>query len=191
MQTMGDVLGVDDDEDTDDVDGDVLGAAIRRRSAGMLRLPAKPGWRKGSVAPGIHAPREGLELLTLTPDSNNGVFDSTNVGAVIRHAAKPQRPFRAERLVAFVSRSATAPDVVPLAFVLSNGIFVGTNLQQLTLGEFNVEVFGPQAFGVRMALTPAAPGIDIAVAVRLQPAALVGTQAVNVSLQFLGRSLAT
>ena len=187
MDTMGDVLGDDlmEGEDDGDVEGDVLGAARRP----LLRLPAKPKWRRGTLAPGIHRPREGLELLTLTPDSNGGVFDTSNIGAIIRHSAKPQRPFRAERLVAFVTRIADA-GVFPAGFVLSNGIFVGTNLQQLTLGEFNVETFGPTAFGVRMALTPAAPGIDITVAVRLT-AAPVGDQAVQVSMQFLGRSLAT
>lgn len=191
MDTMGDVMGYEDDddeEDMEDVEGDVVGARRRARAPKLLKLPRKTNWRKKVLTNGINAPREGMELLTLTPDSANGVFSTANIGAVIRFVGRVQRPFRAERLVAFVSRVADA-GVVPPGFVLCSGVFVGTALQQLTLGEFNVEMFGPTAFGVRMQLAPAAPGVEIVMGVRLTVAP-TGTQAVQVSLQFLGRSLA-
>lgn len=195
MSVLGYVMGEDvegDDLDGDDLDGDdTMGARRRRRHRGhVMALPAKPKWRQGEVAPGIQAPNEGLELLTLEPDSNGGTFDTTNIGAVITFTAKPQRPFQAERLIALVSRVPDAVAGVPAGFVVSDGIFVGTQLQQLTRGgNFNLEVFSPTAFGVRMRLSPAAPGIDLTIGTRILGPAPTGTQAFIVSLQFLGHSL--
>ena len=197
MDTMGDVMG--DDLDGDDLDGDVMGddldgmavvgrRVMRARAGAMARLARKPDWRHGIVTPGIALPRQGMEMLTFVPDSNGGVFDTSNIGALITFTARPQRPYRPERLVAFVSRTADAVAGVPAGFVLSDGIFVGTALNQLTRGEFNIEVYGPTAFGVRMSLSEASPGIDITIKCRLTIPP-VGTQAVGVSLQFLGRSL--
>jgi hypothetical protein len=188
MQTMGedvdgDVMG---DIMGEDVDGDDVVGARRGR---LVRLPRRPRWRQYDIAPGIHGPREGLEILPMTPNLNNGQFDATNVGALITFTGKPQRPFRGERLVAFIARVADA-GVVPPGFIQCNGIFVGTNLQQMQQGEFNVEIFGPTAFGVRQSHTPAAPGIDITMQVRCTVAP-TGTQKIQVSLQILGRSLAT
>lgn len=194
METMGEVMGDDldgDDLDGDDMEGmDVVGRRVvrRARTGAMVRLASKPAWRQGIVTPGIALPRQGLEMLTFVPDSNNGIFDTGNIGALITFTARPQRPFRPERLVAFVSRTADAVAGVPAGFVLSDGIFVGTTLNQLTRGEFNIEVYGPTAFGVRMSLSEASPGIDITIKTRLTIAP-TGTQAVGVSLQFLGRSL--
>lgn len=195
MDTMGDVMGYDDDEDgedMEDVEGyDVVGVRRARRAAApkLLALPRKTNWRKQVLTNGINKPREGMELLTLDPQSNNGVFDSGNVGAIIKFIGECQRPFRAERLIAFVARVADADDGVPAGFILCTGIFVGTALQQLTLGEFNIEVFGPTAFGVRMQLAPAAPGVKITMSVRCTIAP-TNDQAIQVSLQFMGRSLA-
>lgn len=193
METMadvlGDVLGDELDGELDgDLDGDDVVGARRRRRRRAMQLMAKPGWRQGQMAPGIYAPQQGLELLTMTPNLNNGVFDTSNIGAVIQFTARPQRPYRAERLIAFVNRTPDAGGVIPPGFVLANGIFVGTKLQQLTRGDFNVEIFGPTAFGVRMSLEQAEPGIDITIDVRLSVAPTT-TQTVGVSLQFLGRSL--
>jgi hypothetical protein len=121
--------------DGEDVDGEeTMGRRHRHRGGNMMALPPKPAWRHGQVAPGIQAPSEGLELLTLEADLNGGTFDATNIGAIITFTAKPQRPFQAERLIALVSR---VPDNVagsPAGFVVSDGIFVGTQLQQLTRG---------------------------------------------------------
>jgi hypothetical protein len=194
METMGSVMGDDldgDDLDGDDLDGmDVVGRRVvrRARTGAMVRLAQKPDWRHGIVTPGIALPRQGMEMLTFVADSNGGIFDTSNIGALITFTARPQRPFRPERLVAFVSRVSDAVAGVPAGFVLSDGIFVGTTLNQLTRGEFNIEVYGPTAFGVRMSLSEASPGIDITIKTRLTIAP-TGTQAVGVSLQFLGRSL--
>ncbi len=208
---MGDVLGYvmgddldGDDLDGEDIDGDdlegmaTMGARRRRRHwrrhphHHMMPLPPKPRWRRGEVAPGIQAPREGLELLTMTPDNGDGIVTVANQNNPILWTAKPQRPFRAERLIALIARGPdTTSGAVPTAFVTSDGIFVGTALQQLTRGgRFNLEMFSPTAFGVRMSLAPAAPGIDITLTTAVTGAALTGDQTIAVSLQFLGRSLA-
>ena len=39
-------------------DVEVVGAAPRGR---LLRLPPRPAWRQGQVAPGVWGPRQGLE----------------------------------------------------------------------------------------------------------------------------------
>jgi len=198
MNTMGDVMGnVLGGWSTvgyhgGEMDGYDMGRARHHghHPAAHMALPPRPDWRSHTVAPGIHAPREGLELCPMSPDVVNGQFDSTNPTALITYTGRVQRPYRAERLVAFVSRVSDAVAGVPAGQILCQGIFVGTNLQQLTLTEFNVEVFGPTAFGVRMELSPAAPGIDIVMKVRCTVAP-TGTQKIQTSLQWLGSSLGT
>lgn len=186
MQTMGD--DIDGDVMGDDLDGDVMGddvvGAGRRR---VIALPPRPGWRQSNIAPGIHRPRQGLEPLPMTPNVANGQFDATNVNAIITFTGRPQRPFRGERLVVFIARVADA-GVVPPGFIMMNGILVGTQLQQVQQGEINAEIFGPTAFGVRMAHTPSQPGIDITIAVRCTVAP-TGTQKIQVSMTILGRTL--
>lgn len=169
----------------EDVDGDVIGRAHR---GALVRMPAKPMWRRGAAAPGIHLPRQGRELLPLTPDLNSGQFDTSNIGASITFTGRPQRPFQPQRLIAFVTRVADAVAGLPAGFVLSRGIFVGTQPQILALGEFNVEIFGPTSFDTMFSMTPAQPGIDITQAVRLTIAP-TGTQKVQVSLSIMGHSL--
>lgn len=186
MQTMG-ADDIDGDVMGDDLEGDVMGPSVVGRRGRVIHLPPKPSWREGALAQGIHRVREGLEPLPMTPSVANGQFDATNVGANIIFTGRPQRPFRGERLVAFIARVADT-GVVPPGFVLMNGIFVGTQLQQMQQGEINIEMFGPTAFGVRMSHTPSAPGIDITISTRLSVAP-TGTQKVQVSMVILGRSL--
>jgi len=181
-----------DGEDLDgyvmgDVDGDVLGRAIVRARGPAVHLRPKPNWRKGNAAPGIHLPREGRELLPLAPSVVNGEFNLANAGTVITFTGRPQRPFQGQRLIAFVTRVADA-GVVPAGFVLSRGIFVGTQPQQLALGEFNVEIYGPTSFDTMFSMTPAQPGIDITMDVRLSINP-TGVQKVQVSLALMGHSL--
>src|SRR5262245_42827545 len=101
MDTMGSVMGDDldgDDLDGDDLDGDdldgmaVVGRRVARVRGAIARLPSKPGWRRNIVTPGIALPRQGMEMLTFVPDSNNGIFDTSNIGALITFTARPQRP---------------------------------------------------------------------------------------------------
>jgi hypothetical protein len=185
---MGDELDGEDGMEGDELDGDsVVGRRYRRGR--LLRLPARPGWRRRDLAPGVHAPGEGLELMALVPDLFGGLFNAANNGAIITFQARPQRPFRSERLLVTVRRVADVVAGVPANIALCDGIFVGTTLSQITRGAFDIENFAPTAFGVRMSLVPAAPGIDISLPVRLFGPALVGTQALLISCLFMGRSI--
>lgn len=183
-EVLGEVLGIDTmGDDTEGMSTVGLRRALARRSMGIMK---KPSWRKGQLAPGVQAPREGLEPLPLVPDTNNGVFNATNPNITWR--ARPQRPFRAERLIATVLRSGATAAAVS---AVTTGIFIGTQLQQLQIGSYSFDFFSPNAFGVRLDLQPAEPGIDIAIGGTVSPAGILsGTDFIAVQLIFLGRSIA-
>jgi len=172
-ETMGEeVLG-------DDVMGiEVVGRARPRR---VVRMPNKPAWRQ-QLAPGVAMPGQGLEPLPLTPSANGGVFDAAN--PAITFSARPQAPFRAERLLASVRRSAGAGAVL----ILAQSLFVGRQLQLVELGAFDIEFFSPTAFGVRLQLVQADPGVLITMPCQGGIAVPAG-ETVSVSLMFLGRTI--
>lgn len=175
-ETMGEeVLG-------DDLDGSVLGdatvGAARRRT---LALPKRPAWRR-QLAPGVPVPGQGLQPLPLRPTTNNGVF--TDAVQVISFEARPQAPFRAERLLTSVRRSSGAAAVT----IVADNVFVGRDLQLVELGSFDIEFFSPTAFGVRLALVQAEPGVLI----RIDTRAVIPVPAdetVTVSMLFLGHTI--
>jgi hypothetical protein len=180
------VLGDDVLGDDGSSDAEVVGAARRvlRARGRALALPARPGWRR-DIAPGVAMPGVGLEPLPLTPNVAGGVFSAANLA--INFEARPQRPFRAERLLASVRRSGVAATVNGIT-ILSQGIFIGTALQSVELGEFDVEFFGPTAFGVRLNLVQAQPGVLVRIACRAS-AVIAAGDALAVSLMFLGHSI--
>lgn len=181
-EVLGELLGIDT---MGELDGMSTVGRRRRRHAHKhaMQLMQKPSWRQGQLAPGVQAPREGMEPLPLVPDLNGGTF--TTAVTNIRFSARPQRPFRGERLLAQVLRTGTS--AAGLA-ALAQGIFVGTALQQLQIGAINLEFFSTTAFGVRLDLLPAEPGIDISMLTNLS-GALTGTDSINVQLMLLGRSI--
>lgn len=175
IETMGDLMG----------DDEMLGAlasraAMTRRP--VLRLPPKPGWRRGAVAPGVWGPREGLEPLPLVPDLNGGIF--TAAFPFITFIARPQRPFRPERLLVRIARSAGAGGVI----VQSTGLFMGTQLMQAQRGNMDIEDFSATAFGVRMSSIPVGPGIEVAIPCVTLPAVPAG-ETVAVSIKWMGRTI--
>lgn len=176
---MGDDFMGDDEMET-------VGAPMRlamRGRGSTLRLPPRAGWRQ-QVAPGVPPPSEGLEPLPFIPSANNGVFDSTT--SSILWEARPQRPFRGERIIAIVSRTAGAGGFVP---VINPGIFVGTNLQAAELGEQPLETYAPNAFGVRLTFVQAGPGLFIKVPVEVKGGAIPPGERIAVSITILGRSI--
>lgn len=184
-EILGEVLGIDTMGDLDGMS--TVGRRHRGRHhghhGGHMPVISKPGWRQHQLAPGVQAPREGMEPLPLSPSVGNGVFSATVTN--INYTARPQRPFRGERLLVQVIRSGTsAAASAPLA----SGIFVGTALQQLQIGNIPLEFFSPSAFGVRMDLLPAEPGIDITFQCLLT-AALTSTDTLTLQMMLLGRSL--
>lgn len=181
FETMGEILG-------EDIMGDeaTVGAALKMlKKPGLQRLVQqlnKPqaAWRE-RLAPGVPVPGMGLEPLPLVPDANAGVFTAA-VGA-ITFVARPQRPFRAERLLVNVRRTGAAGTLI-----LATGIFVGTNLQQAQRGNIDLENFGPTAFGVRLSMIQAEPGVDIAIPAIALPVP-AGADTVAVSITLLGHTV--
>ena len=194
MDVVGDVMG---DIMGDDVEGDeevIVGAIAvnprtgRRRVVkpgaaarkNMLALPAKPGWRKNQVAPGVQAPAEGMVPLPLV-----GIPSSTFSASVtqITFRGQVQEPFRPERLLVSVVRSGTsaaAPRVL-------GQLFVGAKLQQAQIAPFDIELVGTaNAFGVRLTCQQVEPGVFVDLQCTLS-AALTSTDTILVSPMFLGR----
>jgi len=141
-----------------------------------------PPWLRGGF--GVHAPNEQLHVMPLVPQNsgNTGIF--TSAVTSIEFIARPQKPFRGERLI-----SSVAPSSAAVAIPVSSGIFVGVDLQQVEAGNIPLATWAATAFGVRLAMVDALPGIEIRM-----PCTLVGTMTagdtIAVALTVLGRVLA-
>lgn len=183
-ETMGEEYGLDGD-----VLGDVLGdatvgarKAMRARAAGAAlarMIPRAPGWR-ARVAPGVAPPGVGLVPLPLIPSAGAGVFSSAL--AAIDFEGRPQKPFRGERLIALVGRSAGVPTSTR---ALASGIFVGTDPQQAQIANIDLEVFAPTSFGVRLSMVQAEPGVLIRIPALVSAAIAVG-ESLSLTLMILG-----
>lgn len=147
-------------------------------------LQAPPPWRTPQLAPGVMAPFEGLVPLQLTADVNAGVL--TSAFPLVNFTAQPQKPFRGQRIVAVVNRSAGAG---ASSVRIQGGIFIGTDLQGASFGDTPLETFAPTAFGVDLVLTPAGPGITVRIPVIATPAVPAG-ETIAVSITILGRYIA-
>lgn len=171
------VVGYDDD----DVDGvHLLGVAAPRGGGRMMRLAPKPSWRNGELAPGVNQHDEGMIPLPLTPTSSGGTF-ATGV-QTITWQGQLQKPYRAERLIVSVVR--TGPSATGL---LLGQIFVGTDLQLADIQGIDIETLGaPTAFGTRLTLHQAPPGVLIRIIVNIS-AVPSSTDTVFASMYFLGR----
>lgn len=156
-------------------------AAAQGQPAGarVVRIPGRrPEWRD-RLAPGVPMPGTKLYPLALTPLAGGGIFIPALTA--IQFTARPQKPFRGERLIAIVRPSAGAT-----AIVLGE-IFVGTDLVQATAGGIPLDTFAPNAFGVRMAWPQSEPGIEVRVNCTLQGVLGAG-ESINVSLVVLGET---
>ena len=183
----------------DDVDGYVMGEDVdgmavvgrhHRRRHTAVHLPPAPDWRHRAAAPGVPLPGEGLEPLPLQPQTSNGTWAVANTGERIVFTGRVQRPFRAERLLVGVGRFTDAVAGVPQNRIVTDTLFFGTTLGQLQRGNIDIELLGaPTAFGVRMQQVDVAPGVDIEMPVQLLGAALTGTQAIVVTIIWMGRSI--
>lgn len=174
---MYDIVGVDDvlgdDVLGDDVLGDdVLGA--RRSGRGGWRAQLRRG------APGAPAIAEAMMPLGL----GGFTFTSSTATSVVL-AARPQLAFRPERLVLSVARSAGAAAIG----VFLGDLKIGQRSQLVSSQELPAEAFAPSAFGVRLALDPATPGIDISATIRIT-AAPGGTDTLTVIGTLIGRAIA-
>lgn len=195
-----DVVGEDDDV-SGDVMGDVMGdyyvandngAAVvgydgngypivvgrgRRRAGGSIQVQ-KPNWRQSQVAPGVIAPDQGLLTLPM------GSFTYTASAQVNTFSGQVQKPFRGERFLSRVVRTGTTATGTILA-----QLFVGTDLAMLDVAPVDLEsLSNPQAYGVRLTMKPAQPGVFIR-AVTTLDTVLTTTDNIKITLQLLGRNI--
>jgi hypothetical protein len=178
------VVGYDEMGEPIILEGDVIGARRRRRrrrrGRGRRRavVVAKPGWRRSQMAPGVIAPDQGLLPLPL------GDVTFTSTLANFTFEGQIQKPFRGERLlVSTVRTGATAVGR------LIGQLFVGTDLQQLDVPGFDLEQVGdPGAFGVRLTMKPAQPGVFIRIVTGLS-AALTAPDTIYATVTLLGRNV--
>jgi hypothetical protein len=195
------VIGYDPsdlDGEDDDVEGDVVGDVVGysddghpvivgarrkrgRRGGGMVRVN-KASWRRTQLAPGVIAPDQGLLPLPLTGSTGVNTFSAAL--ANITFEGQLQKPFRGERLLVSVVRTGASA-----VGRLIGQLFVGTDLQQLDVAGFDIEQVGdPQAFGVRLTMKPAQPGVFIRLVTALN-VVLAGTDTIATTVTILGRNV--
>jgi len=156
----------------------VVGAAPargRRRGRSLVSVQ-RPNWRNGQLAPGVIAPDQGMLPLPM------GNFTFTATAQTNTFSGQIQKPFRGERwLVTTVRTGATA-----VGRILAQP-FVGTDLALLDINPIDIEQIGAgNAFGVRLTMKPAQPGVFIRLVCTLS-SALAGTDTIFASIQILGR----
>lgn len=164
--------------------GMVLGAAHHGHHGHPRAIipPPKPDWRHGDLAHGVQQPDEGLLPMPLSGAGGTNVFTATVPN--ITFESQVQKPYRAERMVFIVTRTGASA----AALRAQGQIFVGTDLQQGELGLLDFESLGaPTAFGFRLSLTPASPGVFLRLQTQLVGGALTGTDTIAINCYFLGR----
>lgn len=178
---MGDVMGYDGGVSVVGYDDEgrpiVVGARKRRGRHPQVRL-TKPRWRDSTLAPGVIAPDQGLEPLPM------GSFTYTLANQTNTFQGQIQRPFRGERwLISVVRTGATAVGRI------RGQIFVGADLAQLDVAPVDMELLGQaNAFGVRLTMKPAQPGVFLRVVTSLS-VPLAGADTIQVEMMLLGRDI--
>ena len=154
----------------------VVGKA-KRRPGGTIQVQ-KPNWRNSQVAPGVIAPDQGLLTLPM------GSFTYTAAAQTNTFSGQVQKPFRGERFLSRVVRTGTTATGTILA-----QLFVGTDLAMLDVAPVDLEsLSNPQAYGVRLTMKPAQPGVFIR-AVTTLDTVLTTTDNIKITLQLLGRNI--
>jgi hypothetical protein len=183
MSVLGSILG-HDGASREEILGElaeVIGALAPARPSSVQ--VQRSGWRRGQLAPGVQTPDEGMHPLPLSPLQNNGAYVAAFPS--ITFQGQIQKPFRCERLLAVAVRVNTGGTAVGR---ILGQFFVGVDLQQAEIFGMDVELIGsPTAFGTRMTLHQAEPGVLIRVITSIT---LVPTPADTVTLPgmlFFGR----
>lgn len=180
-EIMGEVMGEGYDYGDEFVSGPRRRGHARRLPPGMSAIAVKkPGWRNGVIANGVNTPDEGLVTLPMSGNTGTNTFTASTQRITFQGAL--QKPFRAERLLVSVVRTGTSA-----VGRLLGQLFVGTDIQQADIDTVDLEQLGnSQAFGVRLAMAPAAPGVLIRIPTVLS-SALTSTDTIFASVQLLGR----
>jgi hypothetical protein len=173
---MGDVMGM----------GEVVGyendgtPVVVGRGGGHMMRVHKPGWRQSQMAPGVIAPDQGMLPLPLSGSTGVDTFSASLLN--ITFQGQLQKPFRGERLLVTTVRTGTSA-----VGRVKGQVFVGTDLQQADIQAFDIEAVGQAgAFGVRLTMKPAQPGVFIRIVASLS-AAVTGTDTIACSVTLLGR----
>jgi hypothetical protein len=157
MSVLGSILGGHDGATREEILGElaeVIGAIAPPTAHMAVR---RAGWRRGQMAPGVQTPDEGMHPLPLSPLQNNGGYVAAFPS--ITFQGQIQKPFRCERLLAVAVRVNTGGTAVGR---ILGQFFVGVDLQQAEIFGMDVELIGsPTAFGTRMTLHQAEPGVLI------------------------------
>lgn len=139
-----------------------------------------PSWfKKTKMIPGA----SGADQLMSPLGLGNGVLTNTN--SIVVLTAKPQRPFRGERLLISLARTPAAT-VVPVRL---SEFKIGENSQLVGAGDLPAEAFDPAAFGVRLAMSASAPGIDIVLRLETNQNAVPAGESIAVTAAIIGRAL--
>lgn len=150
----------------------------------MIKVPPKADWRQGQLAHGVEMADEGMLPMPLSGSGGTNTFSATVSN--ITFQGQMQKPYRAERLIFIVTRIGTSAANLRV----QGQIFVGTDLQQGELGLVDFESLGaPTAFGTRLTMTPATPGVFLRLQGQLVGGALTGTDTILINTYFLGRVL--
>lgn len=161
------------------------------RALGARMGPTLPAvdWRNARMANGVYDAQENMVPLPFVPDTNGGVFVPSGA-TLITWIGKPQRPYRAERLLVNVAPVVVSTPGLAGTRALSLGPFVGADFQPTARGQIDLGFYTAQAFGVRFALTAAEPGIEIAFPVNLSVYPGATGESVFISLQMNGANIA-
>lgn len=152
-----------------------------RHPASMVPV-SRPSWRGGQLAPGVMAPDEGMVPLGMKPDAGTPPGTFALATQNMNFVGRLQKPFRAERLLVSTVRNSTTA-----VGRLLGQFFVGVDLNQATLQGVDVELYGAAtAFGTRLTLLQAPPGVEITVPIVIAPA-LTGTDTIFATIQWSGR----
>lgn len=155
----------------------VSGKGRRRRGRANVQV-VRPGWRGGQLAPGVIAPDQGLLPLPM------GNVTFTLATQTFTFQGQLQKPFRGERLL--VSTVRTGASAVGR---LMGQIFVGSDLAALDVPPIDLEQIGsPNAFGVRLTMKPAQPGVFIRIVTALS-SPLAGADTIFTTITLLGRNI--
>lgn len=174
-----DLLGYDVLGDDLEGDDDVLGAEVA--PGGLRNARWAKQLRKG--APG--APAISEMMLPLGLGAATFTFGGSTTATL---TAIPQLAYRGERIIlsAFATIKDNTVDAAALFEVVD--IKVGQRSQLVSPQSIPASAFTPTAFGVRLAVDPAVPGIVISVTVRYIGPALAEDEQAVITGTILGRA---
>ena len=174
------VLGGFDVVGDEDEEMHTMGAgAPAARSRNAVRVPT-PRWMNATTSQGVSRPQEEMDFLPFEAITlSNGAL----TGVLL---ARPQRPFRGERLILGAVNLDTGANVDFLA-TINPAIYVGAVQVGAAQGGTPFSAFGATAFGVRLSIPAAGQGTDI----KIYCALLVNTSSAGIALTgtIIGRAM--